>query len=301
MSVTGSTPSADVSVSGTSADGRRVGGPDQCPRRRRPGARGVPLSGTWRVVAITRRRMLASAPPPRVPPHEPLRRAHDRPDRPRIAARQVVAGLVAPGAPFELVTEEVLGAPVSVFANRRRALHELLAESVEHGDRTYIATLEAPDQLRRARRDGLVAGPCAARGVRRAARRPGGDRRRQLTRVDRRPSGRRPRSARSPSGSTPGGRRASWPTASSTPTPSWWSPTTKRREGPGGRRGPGPRRSRRTSAGWPRRTPTPTLPFAEVGRGRPGGDPLHLRDLRPAQGRHPLATATCSRSSSTTG
>ncbi|HTW18432.1 MAG TPA: class I adenylate-forming enzyme family protein [Nocardioides sp.] len=61
---------------------------------------------------------------------------------PRLAARQVVAGLVAPGAPFELVTEEVLGAPVSVFANRRRALHELLAESVGHGERTYIATLQ---------------------------------------------------------------------------------------------------------------------------------------------------------------
>jgi len=61
---------------------------------------------------------------------------------PRLAARQVVEGLTAPGAPFELVTEEVLGAPVTLFAHRRRALHELLAESVAHGDRTYAATLE---------------------------------------------------------------------------------------------------------------------------------------------------------------
>ncbi|MDN4172160.1 class I adenylate-forming enzyme family protein [Nocardioides sp. SOB77] len=61
---------------------------------------------------------------------------------PRLAARQVVTGLTAPGAPFELVREEVLGAPVTLFANRRRALHELLAESVAHGDRTYVATLE---------------------------------------------------------------------------------------------------------------------------------------------------------------
>ena len=61
---------------------------------------------------------------------------------PRLAARQVVEGLTAPGAPFELVREEVLGAPVTLFANRRRALHEIVAESVQHGERTYIATLE---------------------------------------------------------------------------------------------------------------------------------------------------------------
>ncbi|WP_300680264.1 class I adenylate-forming enzyme family protein [Nocardioides sp.] len=61
---------------------------------------------------------------------------------PRLAARQIVEGLTAPGAPFELVREDVLGAPVTLFANRRRALHELLADSVQHGDRTYIATLE---------------------------------------------------------------------------------------------------------------------------------------------------------------
>lgn len=61
---------------------------------------------------------------------------------PRTAAREVVAGLTAAGAPFELTREDVLGAPATLFANRRRALHELLAESVEHGERTYIATLE---------------------------------------------------------------------------------------------------------------------------------------------------------------
>ncbi|MEV7431781.1 class I adenylate-forming enzyme family protein [Nocardioides sp. NPDC092400] len=61
---------------------------------------------------------------------------------PRLAARQVVTGLTAPGAPFELVREDVLGAPVTLFAHRKRALHEVLAESVVHGDRTYVATLE---------------------------------------------------------------------------------------------------------------------------------------------------------------
>ncbi|MDF1604125.1 class I adenylate-forming enzyme family protein [Nocardioides sp. YIM 152315] len=61
---------------------------------------------------------------------------------PRLAAQRIVADLTAPGAAFELVRESVLGAPTTLFAHRRRALHQLLAESVEHGDRTYIATLE---------------------------------------------------------------------------------------------------------------------------------------------------------------
>lgn len=59
---------------------------------------------------------------------------------PRLAAQQIVAGLTGPGGPFELRQEEVLGNPVTVFASRARALHELLSQSVEHGDRTYIAT-----------------------------------------------------------------------------------------------------------------------------------------------------------------
>ena len=42
----------------------------------------------------------------------------------------------------ELVVEEVLGARIPVFANRHRALHEVLAASVEHGERPYIVTLE---------------------------------------------------------------------------------------------------------------------------------------------------------------
>ncbi|MBC9731930.1 class I adenylate-forming enzyme family protein [Nocardioides marmotae] len=42
----------------------------------------------------------------------------------------------------ELVVEDVLGAPVRVFAERFRALHEVLAASVDHGDRTYLRTLD---------------------------------------------------------------------------------------------------------------------------------------------------------------
>lgn len=61
---------------------------------------------------------------------------------PRLAARQIVAGLTGPDGPFALAREDVLGAPVTVFTSRARALHELLAESVHHGERTYIATAE---------------------------------------------------------------------------------------------------------------------------------------------------------------
>jgi acyl-CoA synthetase (AMP-forming)/AMP-acid ligase II len=42
----------------------------------------------------------------------------------------------------ELVVEDVLGAPVQVFAERFRALHEVLAASVAHGDRPYLVTLD---------------------------------------------------------------------------------------------------------------------------------------------------------------
>ena len=61
---------------------------------------------------------------------------------PRLAAQEIVAGLVGPGGAFELQREDVLGDPVAVFSSRARAMHELLAASVEHGDRTYIATAE---------------------------------------------------------------------------------------------------------------------------------------------------------------
>ncbi len=61
---------------------------------------------------------------------------------PQLAARQIITGLTATGAPFELVREEVLGAPVTLFANRQRALHDVLATSMDHGDRVYIASLD---------------------------------------------------------------------------------------------------------------------------------------------------------------
>jgi acyl-CoA synthetase (AMP-forming)/AMP-acid ligase II len=49
-----------------------------------------------------------------------------------------IARLTAPGAPFEIVEEEVLGERMSVFRTRPRSLREILAGSAAHGDREYL-------------------------------------------------------------------------------------------------------------------------------------------------------------------
>lgn len=56
------------------------------------------------------------------------------------AAADVMAELTGPGGRFEIRLEDVLGVPMPVFAQRRRALHELLAASAEFGDRDAIVT-----------------------------------------------------------------------------------------------------------------------------------------------------------------
>ncbi|WP_410870277.1 class I adenylate-forming enzyme family protein [Nocardia sp. A7] len=53
---------------------------------------------------------------------------------------KVAAGLTAPGAPFELTVEPVLGVPIPVFAGRRANLRELLEHSLRWGDRDYLVT-----------------------------------------------------------------------------------------------------------------------------------------------------------------
>ncbi|MDT0203138.1 class I adenylate-forming enzyme family protein [Nocardioides sp. AE5] len=55
------------------------------------------------------------------------------------------AALVGPGGPYEMEQVEVLGTMLPVYKNRQRALHEVLAGSVVHGDRVYLAT--ADDQV----------------------------------------------------------------------------------------------------------------------------------------------------------
>lgn len=63
----------------------------------------------------------------------------------RAAAEAVKDGLTAPGAPFELVEEDVLGSRMLVFRNRARSLGQLLHESAAFGDREYVVT--ATEQL----------------------------------------------------------------------------------------------------------------------------------------------------------
>ncbi|RMI34901.1 class I adenylate-forming enzyme family protein [Nocardia stercoris] len=52
----------------------------------------------------------------------------------------LTAALTAPGAPFELAVEEVLGAPVPVMARRRRSVRELLDVSLAWGDKDYLVS-----------------------------------------------------------------------------------------------------------------------------------------------------------------
>ncbi len=54
-------------------------------------------------------------------------------------AQSVLSALTGPGAPFELREEDVLGAPMLVFANRPTSLVELLRGAAERmGDRPYV-------------------------------------------------------------------------------------------------------------------------------------------------------------------
>src|SRR5688572_20522386 len=48
------------------------------------------------------------------------------------------AGLTAPGGPFEIVEELVLGERMPVFKNRPRSARELLIESAAFGDAEYL-------------------------------------------------------------------------------------------------------------------------------------------------------------------
>jgi long-chain acyl-CoA synthetase len=50
----------------------------------------------------------------------------------------VEAPLLAPGGPFEIATEDVLGQPMRVFKNRARSLRELLERSASFGEKEYL-------------------------------------------------------------------------------------------------------------------------------------------------------------------
>ncbi|MFD3591769.1 class I adenylate-forming enzyme family protein [Nocardia sp. NPDC058640] len=53
---------------------------------------------------------------------------------------KVAAGLTAPGAPFEMTVEPVLGVPIPVMAHRRANLREVFEHSREWGERDYLVT-----------------------------------------------------------------------------------------------------------------------------------------------------------------
>jgi acyl-CoA synthetase (AMP-forming)/AMP-acid ligase II len=51
---------------------------------------------------------------------------------------EIDARLIGPGAPFEIVEEEVMGQRMAVIKNRKRSLRELLEASAAFGDKEYI-------------------------------------------------------------------------------------------------------------------------------------------------------------------
>lgn len=59
-----------------------------------------------------------------------------------ITRDEAVARLTAPGAAFEIHTEDVLGEPLEVFRHRHRSLGELLQRSREFGDTEFLVTTQ---------------------------------------------------------------------------------------------------------------------------------------------------------------
>jgi acyl-CoA synthetase (AMP-forming)/AMP-acid ligase II len=54
------------------------------------------------------------------------------------AILEIRGRLTGPGAPFEIVEDEVLGERMQVFKNRPRSLRELLVQSAAHGEKEYL-------------------------------------------------------------------------------------------------------------------------------------------------------------------
>lgn len=55
-----------------------------------------------------------------------------------LSLEEADARLQAPGSPFELAEEEVLGEKMLVYKNRARSLRQLLEQSAAHGDKDYM-------------------------------------------------------------------------------------------------------------------------------------------------------------------
>ncbi|MFD4468219.1 class I adenylate-forming enzyme family protein [Rhodococcus sp. NPDC058505] len=61
-------------------------------------------------------------------------------DDPLAQIASVIAALTGPGGRFELGVEDVLGAAMPVMVGRNRSLGDVLAASLEYGDRDYLVT-----------------------------------------------------------------------------------------------------------------------------------------------------------------
>lgn len=57
-----------------------------------------------------------------------------------ISRQEAIARVTAPGAPFEIRTENVFGEPMEVYANRQRSLGSLVRASARFGSREYLVT-----------------------------------------------------------------------------------------------------------------------------------------------------------------
>lgn len=65
-----------------------------------------------------------------------------KPFDPQAFVAQAAARLTGPGGRFEMVIEDVLGAPMPVLRHRKSSLREVLADAVAPGDRDYLVTAD---------------------------------------------------------------------------------------------------------------------------------------------------------------
>lgn len=65
-----------------------------------------------------------------------------KPIDPQAFVAQAAGRLTGPGGRFEMVVEDVLGAPMPVVRHRKRSLREVLVAAAAHGDRDYLVTAD---------------------------------------------------------------------------------------------------------------------------------------------------------------
>ncbi|MGK8523753.1 class I adenylate-forming enzyme family protein [Nocardia asteroides] len=66
----------------------------------------------------------------------------NKPFDPQALVAEAAGRLTGPGGRFEMVVEDVLGAPMPVLRHRKSSLREVLAAAAAHGDRDYLVTAD---------------------------------------------------------------------------------------------------------------------------------------------------------------